>query len=545
MSLPSQSATSESAAIASPGGVREAVQTFCLLLLFSALFTALRWLADDAAPGLPRLLAQEAPYAWPRLWLWTGAISLLLVATFPTYPALRYGWWRELLPLLAGAVILAPGFPLICIWHGPPEPLLLAVVAFTLWCRRRQPGWVALKAAVRDHLPRPGPRAVVLTLGGVLLVYLFGIQFTEMDKVATGRTDFVTLYRAAEMLAAAGDPYRDLRGFMYPPSFAFWFQPLTALGPVEASLLWFILKLTLVIWTFHLADCLLVGRALTGHRRGWFLVGLVMVAGRFWATDQQFGNTNNLVLFLMVGTLAWSGTRPWRSGACLALATTVKVVPALLAFYLVVTRRWRALSWTAGVLMLLNLIPLATAPEATSRAWSSYYGSQASTSVTDRRDQPDNQSLWGALARELPIEVPYLRLVWATVSVGAPAAGALDGLAGRKAVGRWRRESPPRSGRFWRSSSRREVGWCTTWPCCCLWRPCSACCRADSSRGGGSGLSSGAPIWSSPSRAGGAGRYRLAADRSLFLLTAVVIYVTLCWLLGRAATIGQLRRENN
>jgi alpha-1,2-mannosyltransferase len=515
-----------------PAGGREAVQTFCLLVVAAFAAACLQaWLA----PGSPVTEQLAVRHSVGRAaWLPICALLALIFAVVacPRYPARGTGWGREVAPLLLGGALLSPGQPLLPA-AAPPLPLWLALlVAGTLWWRRRAPGRSALAASLAAAIPDRRWRIGVVGAAAGLLIYLFAVQFGEMERVATIGTDFGTFYRAAAAMREGADPYRALDGFLYPPVFAWALRPLLLLSVVEASLLWFLLKLTLVTWTFHLADRLLLGSALGGRRRGWFLFGLVTVAGRFWVTDLRFGNTNDLVLFLSTGVLIWSRSRPLRAGICLAVAAAIKVVPLLLAAYLVTTGRWRALAGAAVGLALLVMVPRVLEPKPLATAWESYRATQVSASVTERRDQPDNQSLWGALARSVPVTTGGLRLLWLAGSCTLVAAGTWA---------TWRAR---------RGGALQEAGAAALWPLLVLlvspgsWvvhyvamllplaallrfllavrRPSAATVLVFAAANLvliGSGLWR----WS----------VRLAADGSLFVLAALAVYVTLASLVVR------------
>lgn len=518
--------------------MREAIQTFGLLVVAGAGAAAVKALIDPGAPGLPPPLAGATAGGALASLL---AALLALLAAFPAYPARRVGWPREVLPLAIAAAAALPGGIVSRHWPAPSWSLLLIVsLVAVVWRHDWRAGPRRIAAAARAALPGRGWRLAVVGAGALLLVALFSIQLGEMDRVATRVTDFRTFLDAAAALAGGGDPYRDVAGYMYPPSFAFWIRPLLWFEPSAASLLWFVVKLSLVTWTFTLADRLLHGTELPATRRAWFRLGLVMVAARFWITDLQFGNTNDLLLFLTTGALAWAAGRPTKAGACLALAITIKAVPILIAGHFVVARRWRALAWTAVWALALNVIPLAVAPAPLARAWASYREVQVVGAVTERRAQPDNQSLWGAFARELPVDAAGLRLAWlaaaAALTLGvaavtwharrrgplaeAAAAGLWPPLVLLVSPGSWvvhytgmllplaawlrlllARERPPRFA--WTLFALANLiltasGW---------WR------------------------WS----------IRLAADRSLFVGAALVVQVVLAWSILRRSTVSSPR----
>src|SRR5206468_7396960 len=59
---------------------------------------------------------------------------------------------------------------------------------------------------------------------------------------------------------------------------------------------------------------------------------------------------------LMILAVEFRDRLPWLSGISTGLAALVKVFPAFLLAYFAVTRRWRALFWSLGAVVLLLLV---------------------------------------------------------------------------------------------------------------------------------------------------------------------------------------------
>ncbi len=85
------------------------------------------------------------------------------------------------------------------------------------------------------------------------------------------------------------------------------------------------------------------------------LVPLLMTA-RLFQEHLQHTQINAQVLFLVLLAFHWfRQARPVAGGLSLAVAASIKAVPILLVPYLLYKRAWRALGWTAGFLVLLNV----------------------------------------------------------------------------------------------------------------------------------------------------------------------------------------------
>lgn len=148
-----------------------------------------------------------------------------------------------------------------------------------------------------------------------------------------------------------------LGGIGHPPTTFIWFLPFAGIDLLEARDSLAMLVLFLV--TVHVFVVMFELRV--PHT---FMVGSLVVAWVFstrWFHDHLFlGQVSELIAFAYVG--AWVLLRRGRevsSGVVLGLATTLKLFPAVLVVFLLVTRRWRG--FVAACLTYVGVAAVMTA----------------------------------------------------------------------------------------------------------------------------------------------------------------------------------------
>jgi len=261
----------------------------------------------------------------------------------------------------------------------------------------------------------------------LFFIYLLLNQFSEMNNLQSETTDFGTIFNAAIALNDGIDPYQATgNAYFYPPLLAMLFGALTFLPIAGASFLFFCIKILLVVIALKTCFQLLGGNRFTNNRRTLFIFGLVFVAARFWESDLQYGNTNSLIMALVIMAIAWDSKGRWLfSGIALALATSIKILPILLVIHFVFNRRWKTVAAFSIVLFTLNLLPFIWSYDSWLNAWQSYIDAGVVTKLNARLSQPDNQSLWGLINRSFPAAaLSSLRFIWLSCSA------LLLGLAG-------------------------------------------------------------------------------------------------------------------
>ena len=188
-----------------------------------------------------------------------------------------------------------------------------------------------------------------------LLLGLLSLRAAGYDNEGDLRVYYDVVGRVPQgldlyQLREGPDPERPT-GYIYPPLFALAFLPLTALPFPWVRGLWFFLMGLLAVRS------VLVGLGLASARglgRGWVeRAGLALglaCALRFVWSDLGHGQVNVLVAWLAIEGIAQAERgRDRRAGALLALATLVKLTPALLIAGYLVAGRWRLAAWAGAV----------------------------------------------------------------------------------------------------------------------------------------------------------------------------------------------------
>jgi hypothetical protein len=285
--------------------------------------------------------------------------------------------------------------------------------------------WFAGRLLIED-VPTPRTSGARILAAAMILLGLFLClnQFGELDNVTSRATDFGTIHRGSTALFTGGDPYAATDGaYFYPPLLALLFGPLALLPVAAASLLFYSLKFVMLAWILAACFRLLGGDEFTGGRRALFLFGIIFMASRFWIADLQYGNTNVVILFLVIGAIVWDrDDHCLVAGLALALAVSIKIVPVVLGLHFLILGRWRTLAYFAATLVVINLLPGLLLQGHWRETWGAYLDAGVVGKLNQRLAQPDNQSLWGVVNRVFPdTPLATLRLVWF-------AAGSLLGL---------------------------------------------------------------------------------------------------------------------
>lgn len=276
-----------------------------------------------------------------------------------------------------------------------------------------------------------GPRRRTLFIAAAIaLIAAMGVVFVR------NLTDFAVYYAAGRsLLSGRTDLYAPdfARGvvmdYRYLPFFILAFAPLSfAPYPVAA-------------WVWHLLNTAAIALAVTSiasmysglsynRTKVWTVAFLVVVP--YFAMALDYGNVQLIVTALMFAglSLALRG-RDLPAAALLAVAITVKIVPALTLPYFVVTRRFTLLGLVLIITAALNLLP------------SIYFGVPGNRDLIARwydhvivgqefheANGPINLSLKGQLRRTFT-DVDYTKRVdgdhrYAAVNVAALSTSTVD-----------------------------------------------------------------------------------------------------------------------
>jgi alpha-1,2-mannosyltransferase len=456
-----------------------------------------------------------------------AALALLLAAVWGADRALatRVGTANYLIV----GVLVAPVMPWPWMFEFSGVAGVAAVLAFVMGGR---PRWRLATLETCWRQATPLARLFAILALALALAAVAG-EMSELHNVTTQKSDFGTFYHAALAVRHGEDPYRFAWGqYFYPPTFAIAMIPLTWASIAHASVIWFVLKSAMVVAALRLVYTGLEGARLPGATRGWFAIGVLLVACRFWMTDLRFGNTNIVILFLSLAALAaGEARRNGRAGLWLAVASTIKLVPAVLAGWFLARRRWRVLAWFAVWLLAINLAPLELRPEAAGRLWSSYRQHGVEERLTAQLAEPDNQSLRGFLARTLP-DAHAVAAIWAVVSL-AVAAGTILILAPMALTTLWARTAAA-SAFFLVGLLISPGSWVVHYTAALL--PLAAALRLLLEPGRARPLLLAAFVFANLVYTGSTfarATVRLAADRSLFVFATLALLAALLWELRR------------
>jgi len=273
-------------------------------------------------------------------------------------------------------------------------------------------------------------RRTLFTAAAIVLVAVLGVVFVR------NLTDFSVYYAAGRSLLSgrtdlyapdfARGPVMDYR---YLPSFILAFAPLS------------LVPYRLAAWVWHLLDTLAIVVAvisIASMYRGvpysrakvWTVAFLAVVP--YFAMALDYGNAHLIVTALMFAGLSLAlRRRELPAAALLAVAITVKIVPALTLPYFAVTRRVRLLALVVTFTAAINLLP------------SVYFGLAGNRDLIERwfehviagqefheTNGPIDLSLKGQLRRTFT-EVDYTRRVdgddrYAAVNVAALSTSTID-----------------------------------------------------------------------------------------------------------------------
>jgi len=210
-------------------------------------------------------------------------------------------------------------------------------------------------------------------LGLAFLVLLFtGLGVTTVLRSAfmsSPKTDFQVYARAAWAVRTGADLYAvsDNNGwhYIYPPAFAilmvpladpYPFMPHEGYAPFWLSAgIWYLIGLAAAIYSVHAFAEVVLPDAVRGSRRWWLarLGPFVVCLGGIVLTISR-GQVNTVLIGLVAaGFAAAMRNRRTASGAWLASAAVLKIIPAILVLFPLMRRDYRALAGGIGTAALL------------------------------------------------------------------------------------------------------------------------------------------------------------------------------------------------
>jgi alpha-1,2-mannosyltransferase len=238
-------------------------------------------------------------------------------------------------------------------------------------------------------LAKPSVQRTVLALLGAIVLMFRAAQFTALTRQIQWGYDFSAYWVAARLLLSHIAPYSpaQLAGpyspqqqflYLYPPPLAALVTPIASLIPSD-------LRIAAWVWLFIGAAVLAISvltlwrverlgdryRLLAGRGR-WLLLAAAFAFPPVIG-ELVLGNVHLLLLGLL--TVAWLGVRrgdargQWIAGLAVGVAAVIKVFPAVLILWFLLTRRSRA---AAGVVVGAAVLALVTLPITGIEPWLQY-----------------------------------------------------------------------------------------------------------------------------------------------------------------------------
>jgi Glycosyltransferase family 87 len=189
--------------------------------------------------------------------------------------------------------------------------------------------------------------AVLVALAGLAFIRNlidFPVYYGAGRSLVSGRTD---LYAPDFALGRVMD-------YRYPPFFLLAFGPLWLLPYKVAAYLWYLSSIAEIALSVRFIRR--VAAFPNDRKSPWAAVFFVVIP--YFVIILHYGNAHLLAVFLLFAAccLAFE-QKPLLAGLSLALAISIKLVPALLLPYFALRQQWRLLASVAVFLVAINLAP--------------------------------------------------------------------------------------------------------------------------------------------------------------------------------------------
>lgn len=205
-----------------------------------------------------------------------------------------------------------------------------------------------------------------IMLGILLLLIVILVGFSMVYRAAWGpidRTDFTVFKAAGQALLDGSSIYeaKNSRGwyYVYPPPFAILMMPFAKMSVALGALIWYLLEVTSLYFASKMIISLIKPLTISpiNNNRHFFLYALsISLALPVMVSGAMRGQTSAFVILLIVASFYFcTKQRHLLSGATLAAAALVKVIPITLLIYFIVKRQWKVLQATIFAIIILGV----------------------------------------------------------------------------------------------------------------------------------------------------------------------------------------------
>lgn len=200
-------------------------------------------------------------------------------------------------------------------------------------------------------------KARTIALGLFMILVTVYYSARSYQTAARQEHDFSTYYLASTDARTGANPYRDRERqspFIYPPTLLWLVSPLTHLDIGVANVVWTVLTVGAWVVAVRMGVAALPGNAAAGA--ALWLPSLITL--RFLMRELCLGQVN-LIVFALVVAAFWALQRKKDSlsGALIALAAHIKILPLAFVLPLVLWRRWRAVAGGVAAFAVLLILP--------------------------------------------------------------------------------------------------------------------------------------------------------------------------------------------
>lgn len=214
-----------------------------------------------------------------------------------------------------------------------------------------------------------------MALAILLVLFLIPNLFEPVlnSKLSYGRTDFAPPYAASQVMQTKENkdlyshhvtwqvekirPEKDGGGlrYLYPPSYAVLFIPLTWFEFNTATRIWILLNLLMLFGSCYLILKILKANTLDG----WVIILVIFIYFFPIYKALASGETNILILFFIVLAIyLFLAKKNFSAGLALGMATIVKIFPIILLPYFLWRKKYKLAAGVAVFLITVTLISI-------------------------------------------------------------------------------------------------------------------------------------------------------------------------------------------
>ncbi|MFY0675333.1 MAG: DUF2029 domain-containing protein [Bacteroidia bacterium] len=207
---------------------------------------------------------------------------------------------------------------------------------------------------------------------GLLIGFIILYSFILLNHVLSNRGgDFKNYYTAAKYILNDQNPYTNLVfeksdgsqeslvGYGYSPFFAICMVPLSLLPYKLALSFWYLVNCIFLFKTFRVLFQIIPNKVLTSSKYYLTILFTLLFFIRFLDNNFELGQISIFLVYLSLMSL-WLIIKGYdKIGAIfIGFATSIKIVPGLLIFTLLVARKNKAFFYSLGALIMFLLFPI-------------------------------------------------------------------------------------------------------------------------------------------------------------------------------------------